>query len=158
MLGERAKPLAGLIDQVGHVLFKMMGFIVRLAPLGVLGAIAFTVAKYGAASLAQLGMLVLIFYLSCIVFVLLVLGTVMRLAGLSIFKFIAYIREELLIVLGTASSDSVLPQLMRKLERLGVGEGTVGLVIPTGYSSNLDGFSIYLSGCGTLLGSGALGD
>jgi aerobic C4-dicarboxylate transport protein len=145
MLGERAKPLAGLIDQAGHVLFKMMGFIVRLAPLGVLGAIAYTVAKYGAGSLAQLGMLVLIFYLSCIVFVLLVLGTVMRLAGLSIFKFIAYIREELLIVLGTASSDSVLPQLMRKLERLGVGEGTVGLVIPTGYSFNLDGFSIYLT-------------
>src|SRR5690349_15607238 len=104
MLGERAKPLAGLIDQVGHVLFKMMGFIVRLAPLGVLGAIAFTVAKYGAASLAQLGELVAIFYLSCVVFVLLVLGTVMRLAGLSILKFIAYIREELLIVLGTSSS------------------------------------------------------
>jgi aerobic C4-dicarboxylate transport protein len=145
MLGERGKPLAGLIDQVGHVLFKMMSFIVRLAPIGVLGAIAFTVAKYGAGSLTQLGMLVLIFYVSCAVFVLLVLGAVMRLAGLSILKFLAYIREELLIVLGTASSDSVLPQLMRKLERLGVGEGTVGLVIPTGYSFNLDGFSIYLT-------------
>ena len=109
------------------------------------GAIAFTVGRYGIGSLAQLGMLVLVFYVACIVFVLVVLGFVMRLVGLSIIKFLAYIREELLIVLGTASSDVVLPQLMRKLERLGVGDSTVGLVIPMGYSFNLDGFSIYLT-------------
>ena len=127
------------------MLFKIMFFIIRLAPLGVLGAIAFTVGKYGVGSLEQLGMLVLIFYASCIVFVLCVLGLILRLAGFSIIKFLRYMREELMIVLGTASSDSVLPQMMRKLEGLGVGKSTVGLVIPTGYSFNLDGFSIYLT-------------
>ena len=145
VLGEPAVPITRAIDKVSHVLFQAMFFIVRLAPLGVLGAIAFTTGTYGVASLAQLGMLVLIFYISCAVFVLAVLGLVMRLVGFSILKFLRYIRDELMIVLGTASSDSVLPQLMRKLERLGVGEGTVGLVIPTGYSFNLDGFSIYLT-------------
>jgi aerobic C4-dicarboxylate transport protein len=145
MLGSRGAPVVALIEQLSHVFFEIMFFIVRLAPLGVLGAIAFTVGKYGVGSLAQLGMLVLIFYASCLVFVVVVLGFVMRLAGFSILKFIRYIREELMIVLGTASSDSVLPQLMRKLEKLGVGESTVGLVIPTGYSFNLDGFSIYLT-------------
>jgi aerobic C4-dicarboxylate transport protein len=145
LLGETAAPVVGLIEQLSQILFRIMFFIVRLAPLGVLGAIAFTVGKYGVGSLAQLGLLVLIFYASCVVFVLAVLGLVMRLAGFSIVRFLAYIREELLIVLGTASSDSVLPQLMRKLERLGIGKSTVGLVIPTGYSFNLDGFSIYLT-------------
>jgi aerobic C4-dicarboxylate transport protein len=145
VLGEPGRPITVGIEKISHVLFEIMFFIVRLAPLGVLGAIAFTVGKYGVGSLAQLGMLVLIFYASCIFFVLAVLGFVMRLAGFSIVKFLRYIREELMIVLGTASSDSVLPQLMRKLERLGVGKSTVGLVIPTGYSFNLDGFSIYLT-------------
>src|SRR5918997_475472 len=132
-------------DILQVLLFAIMFFIVRLAPLGVLGAIAFTVGKYGVGSLAQLGMLVLIFYAYCIVFVLCVLGLILRVAGFSIIKFLRYIREELMIVMGTASSDSVLPQLMRKLEGLGVGKSTVGLVIPTGYSFNLDGFSIYLT-------------
>ena len=145
VLGEYAKPVGELIERLSHILFQIMFFIVRLAPLGVLGAIAFTVGRYGIGSLTQLGMLVLVFYVACIVFVLVVLGFVMRLVGLSIIKFLAYIREELLIVLGTASSDVVLPQLMRKLERLGVGDSTVGLVIPMGYSFNLDGFSIYLT-------------
>jgi len=145
VLGEDAKPVGELIERLSHILFQIMFFIVRLAPLGVLGAIAFTVGRYGIGSLTQLGMLVLVFYVSCVAFVLVVLGLVMRLVGLSIIKFLAYIREELLIVLGTASSDVVLPQLMRKLERLGVGDSTVGLVIPMGYSFNLDGFSIYLT-------------
>ena len=145
VLGKDAKPVGELIERLSHILFQIMFFIVRLAPLGVLGAIAFTVGRYGIGSLTQLGMLVLVFYVSCFVFVLVVLGLVMRLVGLSIIKFLAYIREELLIVLGTASSDVVLPQLMRKLERLGVGDSTVGLVVPMGYSFNLDGFSIYLT-------------
>ena len=145
VLGERGRPVFVAIEYASHVLFEIMFFIVKLAPLGVLGAIAFTVGKYGVGSLAQLGFLVLIFYVSCAVFVLVVLGLVMRLVGFSIVKFLKYIREELMIVLGTASSDSVLPQLMRKLKGLGVGESTVGLVIPTGYSFNLDGFSIYLT-------------
>jgi aerobic C4-dicarboxylate transport protein len=122
-----------------------MSFIIKLAPLGVLGAIAFTTGTYGVASLKQLGMLVIVFYASCIVFVAVVLGIVMRLSGLSLFKLIRYLREELSIVLGTASSDAVLPQIMRKLEWMGVKDSTVGLVIPTGYSFNLDGFSIYLT-------------
>ena len=145
VLGKDAKPVGELIERLSHILFQIMFFIVRLAPLGVLGAIAFTVGRYGIGSLTQLGMLVLVFYVSCVAFVLVVLGLVMRLVGLSIIKFLAYIREELLIVLGTASSDVVLPQLMRKLERLGVGDSTVGLVVPMGYSFNLDGFSIYLT-------------
>ncbi len=145
LLGEKAKLVGEFIERFSHILFQIMFFVVKLAPLGVLGAIAFTVGKYGASSLAELGMLVLVFYVACIAFVLLVLGFVMRLVGFSILKFLNYIREELVIVLGTASSDAVLPQLMRKLERLGVGESTVGLVIPTGYSFNLDGFSIYLT-------------
>ena len=145
MMGEKGKPVARLIDGLAQVFFAIMGFIIKLAPLGVLGAVAFTTGKYGAASLQQLGLLVLVFYVSCIVFVVVVMGIVMRLAGFNIFKFIKYFREELSIVLGTASSDAVLPQIMRKLEWMGVKDSTVGLVIPTGYSFNLDGFSIYLT-------------
>jgi aerobic C4-dicarboxylate transport protein len=127
------------------VLFRAMGLIVRLAPLGVLGAVAYTVGRYGVASLEQLLSLVAIFYLAVAFFVLVVLGAVMRMAGLNILKFIVYLREELTIVLATASSDAVLPQIMRKLERMGVRDDVVGLVIPTGYSFNLDAFSIYLT-------------
>ncbi|MGF6954400.1 C4-dicarboxylate transporter DctA [Paraburkholderia youngii] len=145
LLGKRAQRVSGLIDELSQVFFRVMGFIIKLAPLGVLGAIAFTTGTYGVESLKQLGMLVLVFYASCVVFVALVLGAVMRLAGFSIFKLIRYLREELSIVLGTASSDAVLPQIMRKLEWMGVKDSTVGLVIPTGYSFNLDGFSIYLT-------------
>ena len=123
----------------------MMSLIVRLAPLGVLGAVGYTVGKYGIGSLKQLISLVALYYASLAFFVLVVLGAIMRVAGLNIFKFLGYLREELTIVLGTASSDAVLPQIMHKLERMGVDKSVVGLVIPTGYSFNLDAFSIYLT-------------
>ncbi len=145
LLGDYGQPLAHSIERITNVLFKIIGFIVKLAPLGVLGAIAFTVGKYGVGSLKQLGYLVVLFYVTVTIFVIGVLGLIMRLVGFSIFKFLRYLREELMIVLGTASSDSVLPQIMRKLEALGIKDSTVGLVIPTGYSFNLDGFSIYLT-------------
>jgi aerobic C4-dicarboxylate transport protein len=143
--GEKGERISSFIEAVSTVLFRAMGLIVRLAPLGVLGAVAYTVGKYGVGSLRQLISLVALFYLSVAVFVFGVLGGVMALAGLNILKFLAYLREELTIVLGTASSDAVLPQIMRKLERMGVKDSVVGLVIPTGYSFNLDAFSIYLT-------------
>jgi aerobic C4-dicarboxylate transport protein len=145
LLGDKAARVSGFIDDLAKALFCVMGFVIKLAPLGVLGAIAFTTGKYGIASLKQLGLLVAVFYLSCIVFVCVVLGVAMRLAGFSVFKLIRYLKDELSIVFGTASSDAVLPQVMRKLEWLGIKDSTVGLVIPTGYSFNLDGFSIYLT-------------
>jgi aerobic C4-dicarboxylate transport protein len=146
LVGERAKPVADLIDTVSTVLFRAMGLIVRMAPFGVLGAVAYTVGEYGVGSLRQLVSLVALFWVAVAFFVLVVLGTVMRAtSGLSIFRFLAYLREELTIVLATASSDAVLPQIMRKLERMGVKPSVVGLVVPTGYSFNLDAFSIYLT-------------
>jgi aerobic C4-dicarboxylate transport protein len=146
LVGEPAQQVTSLIEAVSKVLFKIMGLIVRVAPLGVLGAVAYTVGKYGVGSLKQLVSLVLIFYACVILFVLVVLGSVLRVvAGLNIFKFLNYFREELTIVLATASSDAVLPQIMRKLTRMGVKDSVVGLVIPTGYSFNLDAFSIYLT-------------
>ncbi len=146
MVGEAGKPVTALIDNVSKVLFRAMGLIVRLAPLGVLGAVAYTVGQYGVGSLQQLASLVILFWVAVALFVLVVLGTVLRVAtGLSIFRFLAYLREELTIVLATASSDAVLPQIMRKLERMGVKPSVVGLVVPTGYSFNLDAFSIYLT-------------
>ncbi len=145
LLGERGKPLADSLERITEVLFRIIGFIVRLAPLGVLGAVAFTVGKYGVGSLKQLSMLVVLFYAGVALFVVLVLGSIMRLAGFSLFKLLVYLREELTVVAGTASSDCVLPQVMRKMERLGIKESTVGLVIPTGYSFNLDAFSLYLT-------------
>jgi aerobic C4-dicarboxylate transport protein len=143
--GEKGRQVTSLIDAVATVLFRAMGLIVRVAPLGVLGAVGYTVGRYGVGSLKQLVSLVVLFYASVAVFVLVILGTVMRLAGLSIFKFLAYLREELMIVLATASSDAVLPQIMRKLEHMGIKKSVVGLVVPTGYSFNLDAFSIYLT-------------
>ena len=145
LVGERGAPVAEMIERVTEVLFRIIGFIVRLAPLGVFGAIAYTVGKYGVGSLQQLGMLVVLYYASVLFFIFGILGLIMRLAGFSIVKFVRYLREELLIVLGTASSDSVLPQIMKKLEHMGIKDSTVGLVIPTGYSFNLDAFSIYLT-------------
>lgn len=133
------------IEAISEVFFKMMGLIIRLAPLGVLGSVAFTTAKFGVDSLIQLGVLVLLFYITCIIFVIVILGLILKFCGLNIFKFLTYFKAELLIVLGTASSDSVLPQVMKKLKALGIKDSTVGLVIPTGYSFNLDGFSIYLT-------------
>ena len=143
--GEKGERVSSMIDAVSIVLFRAMGLIVRVAPIGVLGAVAYTVGKYGVSSLKQLVSLVVLFYVSVTIFVLGVLGSVMALAGLNIVKFLNYLREELTIVLATASSDAVLPQIMRKLERMGVKDSVVGLVIPTGYSFNLDAFSIYLT-------------
>jgi len=145
LVGERARPVADMVEAVSTVLFRAMGLIVRLAPLGVLGAVAYTVGLYGIGSLEQLASLVVVYYAALAFFVLVVLGGIMRLAGLSIFRFLAYMREELTIVLATASSDAVLPQIMRKLTAMGVKESVVGLVVPTGYSFNLDAFSIYLT-------------
>jgi aerobic C4-dicarboxylate transport protein len=145
LLGERGAPVAVFIDTLSHVLFKIMGIVIRLAPLGVLGAIAFTVARYGLGSLKQLGMLVVLFYAAVLIFVFGVLGLIMRLAGFSIVKFLLYLKEELAVVFATTSSDSVLPQIMSKLKRMGIRDSTVGLVIPTGYSFNLDAFSIYIT-------------
>lgn len=143
--GEKGALVTSIIDAASTVLFRVMGLIVRVAPLGVLGAVAYTVGKYGVGSLKQLVSLVMLFYVSVGIFVLGVLGGVMALAGISILKFLSYLREELTIVLATASSDAVLPQIMKKLERMGVKDSVVGLVIPTGYSFNLDAFSIYLT-------------
>lgn len=145
LLGERGKPVFDLVDTLSMVLFKIMGIIIKLAPLGVLGAIAFTVGQYGIGSLKQLGMLVALFYVSVLIFVFVVLGLVMRLSGFSLIKLLRYLREELTIVFATTSSDSVLPQIMAKLRNMGVRDSTVGLVIPTGYSFNLDAFSIYIT-------------
>ena len=145
MLGERGAPVAGFIDTLSHVLFKTMGIIIKFAPLGVLGAIAFTVGKYGVGSLKQLGMLVVLFYAAVIIFVVVVLGAIMRFAGFSLFKLLRYLREELAVVFATTSSDSVLPQIMSKLKRMGIRDSTVGLVIPTGSSFNLDAVSIYIT-------------
>ena len=143
--GEKGEKVTSFIDAVATVLFKAMGLIVRTAPLGVLGAVAYTVGKYGVGSLQQLVSLVALFYVAVAIFVLVILGAIMRLAGINILKFLGYLREELTIVLATASSDAVLPQIMRKLEVMGVKKSVVGLVVPTGYSFNLDAFSIYLT-------------
>ncbi len=145
LLGDVGKPVAQLVDTLSLVLFKIMGILIKLAPLGVLGAIAFTVGKYGIGSLKQLGMLVALFYGAVLFFVFGVLGLVMRISGFSLWKLLRYLREELAVVFATTSSDSVLPQIMGKLRRMGIRDSTVGLVIPTGYSFNLDAFSIYIT-------------
>jgi aerobic C4-dicarboxylate transport protein len=144
-LGDLGVQAAGLLDQVSKIFFGVIHVVVRLAPLGAFGAMAFTIGKYGVGALINLGQLILTFYATSLIFVVVVLGAIAALAGFSIFKFIRYIREELLIVLGTSSSESVLPQMMLKLQKLGAGKGTVGLVIPTGYSFNLDGTNIYMT-------------
>src|SRR6266480_2265830 len=143
--GDKGKPVARLIDQISHVLFGIVGIIMKVAPIGAFGAMAFTIGKFGLGSLAKLGMLMGSFYLTCLIFIFGVLGIICKLCGFSIFKFIAYIKEELLIVLGTSSSESVLPRMMIKMEKLGCLKSVVGLVIPTGYSFNLDGTCIYLT-------------
>ncbi|HEY1812145.1 MAG TPA: C4-dicarboxylate transporter DctA [Kofleriaceae bacterium] len=143
--GERGAPVADLVDRIGHVIYAVIAIIMELAPIGAGGAIAATIGTYGVRSLGALGELMACFYATCVVFVLVVLGIVARLHGFSIVRFIHYIREELFIVLGTSSSESVLPRMMDKLERLGAGRQTVGLVIPAGYSFNLDGTAIYVT-------------
>ncbi|RNC68452.1 MAG: dicarboxylate/amino acid:cation symporter [Desulfuromonadales bacterium] len=143
--GEKGKTVYKFIDQFSHVLFGIVGAIMKVAPIGAFGAMAFTIGKFGVGSLSKLGMLMGSFYLTCIIFIFGVLGIICKLSGFSIFKFIKYIKEELLIVLGTSSSESVLPRMMAKLENVGCSKSVVGLVIPTGYSFNLDGTSIYLT-------------
>src|SRR5215470_418133 len=143
--GGRGTLVFDMIEKSSHVLFQIIGVIMKVAPIGAFGAMAFTIGKYGVGSLVSLGKLMGTFYLTCLVFIFVVLGTIARLHGFSIWKFIKYIKEELLIVLGTSSSESVLPRMMAKLELLGAKKSVVGLVIPTGYSFNLDGTSIYLT-------------
>jgi aerobic C4-dicarboxylate transport protein len=143
--GGRGSLVFDWIEKTSHVLFTMVGFIMKLAPIGAFGAMAFTIGKYGIASLFSLGKLMGTFYLTCLVFIFVVLGIIGRLHGFSVWKLIKYIKEELLVVLGTSSSESVLPRMMEKMENLGARRTTVGLVIPTGYSFNLDGTNIYLT-------------
>jgi aerobic C4-dicarboxylate transport protein len=144
-LGAFGEKVTGVLDDISHLFFGVIKVVVRLAPIGAFGAMGFTIGKYGLVALVKLGALVATFYATSIIFVLVVLGIVAALSGFSIFKFIAYIREELLIVLGTSSSESVLPQMIAKLQRLGAGKTTAGLVIPAGYSFNLDGTNIYMT-------------
>ena len=143
LIGERGARVTGLIDDLSHVLFKTMGLIIKLAPLGVLGAIAFTVGKYGLGSLKQLGMLVALFYAAVVIFVVVVLGFISWWSGFSLWKFLRYIKDEIFTVLGTSSSESVVPQLMKKLEFAGVSKPVVGLVVPSGVTFNPDGQCIY---------------
>jgi len=143
--GAKGKPVFEFIDKVSHILFGIVGIIMRVAPIGAFGAMAFTIGKYGVGTLLSLAKLMGTFYATCLLFIFVVLGIIARLHGLGIWKFIKYIKEELFIVLGTSSSESVLPRMIAKLENLGVKKSVVGLVIPTGYSFNLDGTSIYLT-------------
>ncbi|MBK4736546.1 dicarboxylate/amino acid:cation symporter [Noviherbaspirillum pedocola] len=143
--GGRGTLVFDFIEKFSHVLFGIVGIIMKAAPIGAFGAMAFTIGKYGVGSLLSLGKLMGAFYMTCLLFVFVVLGLVARFHGFSIWKFVRYIREELLIVLGTSSSESVLPRMMAKMENAGVKKSVVGLVIPTGYSFNLDGTSIYLT-------------
>ncbi|MGU5754863.1 dicarboxylate/amino acid:cation symporter [Aeromonas caviae] len=144
-IGEKGKPIFNIIDGFSQDIFGIINMIMKLAPIGAFGAMAFTIGKYGIGSLVQLGQLIASFYLTCLLFIFLVLGSIAKANGFSIVRFIAYIREELLIVLGTSSSESVLPRMLVKMEALGCKKSVVGLVIPTGYSFNLDGTSIYLT-------------
>ncbi len=144
-LGSKGQLIFNVIESFSQVIFGIINMIMRPAPIGAFGAMAFTIGKYGVGSLVQLGQLIICFYITCILFVVVVLGTIARVTGFSIFKFIRYIREELLIVLGTSSSESALPRMLDKMEKLGCRKSVVGLVIPTGYSFNLDGTSIYLT-------------
>ncbi|WNO53017.1 dicarboxylate/amino acid:cation symporter [Stakelama saccharophila] len=145
LIGEPGKPVLAMLDRIGAVVFRIVGLLMRLAPIGAFGAIAFTVGNYGVESLANLAELVGLFYLTAILFVTVVLGTVARLAGFSILKLIRYLRAELLLVLGTSSSEAALPALIEKMEDAGCAKAVVGLVIPTGYSFNLDGTNIYMT-------------
>ncbi len=144
-MGDYGRPVLEFIERIAQVMFGIINMIMKLAPIGAFGAMAFTIGQYGVGSLVQLGQLMICFYITCVFFVLVVLGGIARAHGFSILRFIAYIREELMIVLGTSSSESALPRMLDKMEKLGANKSVVGLVIPTGYSFNLDGTSIYLT-------------
>ncbi|WP_020177691.1 dicarboxylate/amino acid:cation symporter [Methylopila sp. M107] len=145
MLGDRGKPVMNLIDVTMEIFFRIISIVMRAAPIGAFGAMAYTIGSQGLGALASLGYLMASFYLTCLIFVFGVLGFVAWMTGFSIFKFVRYIKEELLIVLGTSSSESVLPRMMDKMKKAGAEESVVGLVIPAGYSFNLDGTCIYLT-------------
>ncbi len=143
--GEKGRPLVDLIDQLSHALFNVISLIMRLAPLGAFGAMAFTIGQYGIGSLFSLGKLMACVYATCLLFIFVILGAIARFTGFSLWRFLRYIKEEILIVLGTSSSEAALPRMITKLENVGCAQQVVGLVIPTGYSFNLDGTSIYLT-------------
>ena len=143
--GEKGRSIVTGIDRLSHIFFDMIRLIMHLAPIGAFGAMAFTIGQYGIGSLVSLGKLLACVYLTCLLFIFLVLGTIARLAGFSIWRFLRYLKEEILIVLGTSSSEAALPRMIAKMENLGCRKSVVGLVIPTGYSFNLDGTSIYLT-------------
>ncbi len=145
LVGEPARPVTEFLEWVALVVFRIVAILMRLAPIGAFGAIAFTIGKYGVGTLASLAGLVATFYLTSLLFVVVVLGLIARMAGFSIFRLMAYLKAELLLVLGTSSSEAALPALIGKLERAGVDKGVVGLVVPTGYSFNLDGTNIYMT-------------
>ena len=144
-LGDKGRPVTDGIDRLAQVLFRIVGMIMHVAPLGAFGAMAFTIGSFGVRTLAQLGALIASFWLTCILFVVIVLGIVARLTGFSLWRFVRYIREELFVAFGTSSSETVLPRLMTRLEAAGVDRSIVGLVVPAGYSFNLDGTAVYLS-------------
>jgi aerobic C4-dicarboxylate transport protein len=144
-MGERGKPVLAALERGTKVLFTIVGFVMKAAPIGAFGAMAFTIGKYGLETLINLGQLVATFYITSLLFVLVILGTVARLAGFSILRLIRYLKAELLLVLGTSSSEAALPALMDKMERAGCEKSVVGLVVPTGYSFNLDGTNIYMT-------------
>jgi len=144
-VGDRGRTLVGFLEEFSHVLFGVVGIIMRVAPIGAFGAMAFTIGQYGIGTLFSLGKLMASFYATCLVFIVVVLGSIAAWSGFNLFKFIRYIKEEILIALGTSSSEPVLPRMMAKLEHLGCSKSLVGLVIPTGYSFNLDGTSIYMT-------------
>jgi aerobic C4-dicarboxylate transport protein len=156
VLGDRGTTVRNLIDDVAHAMFGVIAIVMKAAPVGAFGAMAFTIGRYGPSALGNLFGLIVTSYATAALFVFVVLGTIARIAGFSIFKFLGYIKDELLIVLGTSSSESALPQLMEKLERLGCSKSVVGLVVPTGYSFNLDGTNIYMT-LATLFIAQALG-
>ncbi|MFT5644695.1 MAG: aerobic C4-dicarboxylate transport protein [Janthinobacterium sp.] len=145
LLGDKGRPVTKLIDEVALAIFGIVNIIMKVAPIGAFGAMAFTIGKFGLASLIPLAKLMGSFYLTCFLFIFVVLGAIAKYTGFSITRFIVYIKEELLIVLGTSSSESALPALMNKLEKLGCSKPVVGLVVPTGYSFNLDGTNIYMT-------------
>jgi aerobic C4-dicarboxylate transport protein len=145
MIGDKGRLAHTVIEQISAVLFRIVGIIMRVAPIGAFGAMAFTIGKYGLGTLFQLGKLMACFYSTCLIFIFVILGAVARIHGFSIWKYLKYIKEELFIVLGTSSSEAALPRMMAKMELIGVHKSVVGLVIPAGYSFNLDGTSIYLT-------------
>ncbi|MCC8237167.1 dicarboxylate/amino acid:cation symporter [Pinisolibacter sp. MA2-2] len=156
MLGEKGKPVRTLVDDVAQGVFGVIGIVMKAAPIGAFGAMAYTIGKFGPQALGNLAGLIATFYVTAALFVFVVLGTIAKIAGFSIVRFLAYIKDELLVVLGTSSSESALPQLMAKLERAGCSKPVVGLVVPTGYSFNLDGTNIYMT-LATLFIAQALG-